>query len=327
MSGRAGEAVASAQWARICAANGHLTRGTMSFRLRVVSDQRRSLAERSSVVFGVEGGTIGRSADNDWVLPDPLRYVSAHHARVQFRDGHFYLQDVSTNGVFVNDDRSRSPSAAPSGYRLAQRRRAAHGRLPDRGRAGARDQARDPSRFRRAAVPTSIHALHTDRPRRADATSAPCSISTSCWSRLRDRLEAASSRSTPTARRSLRPRPALAAARTEAAPRQRPLAERHRRPSDGLARPAHRAARQGGRPRTRRTAPARRRSTTCNGTAGILPRRRHRCREAAGGCPDAAAASRRPAVPRGAGGLQGPRAHAQRDPQSLPHRAAAAGAR
>ena len=25
-------------------------------------------------------------------------------ARVQFREGHFYLQDVSTNGVYVNDD-------------------------------------------------------------------------------------------------------------------------------------------------------------------------------------------------------------------------------
>ena len=73
-------------------------------RLRVVSEQRRSLAERSSTTFSVEGGTIGRSADNDWVLPDPLRYVSAHHARVQFREGHFYLQDVSTNGVYVNDD-------------------------------------------------------------------------------------------------------------------------------------------------------------------------------------------------------------------------------
>ena len=44
-------------------------------RLRVVSEQRRSLAERSSAIFSVEGGTIGRSADNDWVLPDPQRYV------------------------------------------------------------------------------------------------------------------------------------------------------------------------------------------------------------------------------------------------------------
>src|SRR5437879_7204095 len=81
-----------------------LVRGTM-LKLRIVSDQGRSLAERSSAIFSVEGGTIGRSADNDWVLPDPLRYVSAHHARVQFREGHFYLQDVSTNGVYVNDDR------------------------------------------------------------------------------------------------------------------------------------------------------------------------------------------------------------------------------
>src|SRR3981081_4095340 len=74
-----------------------LSRGTMTLRLRVVSDQRRSLGDRGSIIFTVDGGTIGRSADNDWVLPDPLRYVSAHHARVQYRNGSFYLHDVSTN--------------------------------------------------------------------------------------------------------------------------------------------------------------------------------------------------------------------------------------
>ena len=87
-------------------------------RLKIVSDQRRTLAERSSAVFSVEGGTIGRSADNDWVLPDPSRYVSAHHARVQFREGHFYLQDVSTNGVYVNDDMEPLAKRGSSGYRL-----------------------------------------------------------------------------------------------------------------------------------------------------------------------------------------------------------------
>src|SRR5215469_6377847 len=96
----------------------HLSRGTM-LRLRIVSDQRRSLADRSSASFSVEGGTIGRSADNDWVLPDPQRYVSAHHARVQFREGHFYLQDVSTNGVYVNDDMEPLAKRGSSGYRLA----------------------------------------------------------------------------------------------------------------------------------------------------------------------------------------------------------------
>jgi len=88
-------------------------------RLKIVSDQRRSLAERSTAVFSVEGGTIGRSADNDWVLPDPARYVSAHHARVQFREGHFYLQDVSTNGVYVNDATEPLAKRGSSGYRLA----------------------------------------------------------------------------------------------------------------------------------------------------------------------------------------------------------------
>src|SRR5215475_6262959 len=101
-----------------CAGNlSAMSRGTM-LRLRVVSDQRRTLAERSTATFSVEGGTIGRSADNDWVLPDPMRYVSAHHARVQFREGHFYLQDVSTNGVYVNDDMEPLAKRGSSGYRL-----------------------------------------------------------------------------------------------------------------------------------------------------------------------------------------------------------------
>src|ERR1700754_5204744 len=76
----------------------------MTLRLRIVSDQRRLLGDRSSITFTVDGGNIGRSADNDWVLPDHLRYVSAHHARVQYRDGHFFLEDLSTNGTFVNED-------------------------------------------------------------------------------------------------------------------------------------------------------------------------------------------------------------------------------
>src|SRR5262249_33899913 len=75
----------------------------MALRLRVVSDHRRSLGDRCNIVFGVGGGTIGRSADNDWVLPDALRYVSAHHARISFRQGAYFLEDVSTNGVYIND--------------------------------------------------------------------------------------------------------------------------------------------------------------------------------------------------------------------------------
>ncbi|HEV2229190.1 MAG TPA: type VI secretion system-associated FHA domain protein TagH [Steroidobacteraceae bacterium] len=133
----------------------------MTLRLRVVSDQRRSLADRSTAVFSVEGGTIGRSADNDWVLPDPLRYVSAHHARVQFREGHFYLQDVSTNGVYVNDDMEPLAKRGSSGYRLVNgdvlRIGEYHIVAALEAQRAAPASAEDPA----AAVPTSIHALRT----------------------------------------------------------------------------------------------------------------------------------------------------------------------
>ena len=60
------------------------------------------------------GGTIGRSADNDWVLPDPLRYVSAHHARISFREGHYYLEDLSTNGVLRQRCQAAGRQARPA---------------------------------------------------------------------------------------------------------------------------------------------------------------------------------------------------------------------
>jgi type VI secretion system protein len=75
----------------------------MALKLTILSSQRAPLGPHGSIAFGVGGGTIGRSNDNDWVLPDPQRYLSAHHARVQFRHGAYYLFDTSTNGVFVND--------------------------------------------------------------------------------------------------------------------------------------------------------------------------------------------------------------------------------
>jgi len=83
----------------------------MAVRLEVVSNQRQALGALSSIVLGVSGGSIGRALDNDWPLPDPRRYLSGHHARIHFRQGGFYLEDCSTNGVFVND------AAAPQGRR------------------------------------------------------------------------------------------------------------------------------------------------------------------------------------------------------------------
>ena len=42
---------------------------------------------------------IGRSSDNDWVLPAPGRLVSSQYCVVQYKVGRYYLTDNSTNGV------------------------------------------------------------------------------------------------------------------------------------------------------------------------------------------------------------------------------------
>jgi len=83
----------------------------MALRLEVISSQRQALGALSSIVLGVSGGSIGRALDNDWALPDPRRYLSGHHARIHFRQGAYFLEDSSTNGVFVND------ATAPQGRR------------------------------------------------------------------------------------------------------------------------------------------------------------------------------------------------------------------
>ncbi|HEV7605977.1 MAG TPA: type VI secretion system-associated FHA domain protein TagH, partial [Steroidobacteraceae bacterium] len=75
----------------------------MALRLRVISDHRHRMGDKSTFVFGVSGGSIGRSAENDWVLPDDMRYVSGRHARVVFHKGRYLLQDTSSNGTFIND--------------------------------------------------------------------------------------------------------------------------------------------------------------------------------------------------------------------------------
>jgi type VI secretion system FHA domain protein len=132
----------------------------MTLRLRVVSDHRRQLAERHTIIFGMSGGSIGRSSDNDWVLPDPLRYVSAHHARIHFRDGHFYLEDLSTNGVFVNDQPEALAKLGSSGYRLKNGDVLRVGDYQIVVALESETVPEIPELDSAAAVPTSIHALH-----------------------------------------------------------------------------------------------------------------------------------------------------------------------
>src|SRR3954468_21854826 len=76
----------------------------MILTLEVTGGQAQSLSVTRKV-FKAIGGTIGRLPDNDWVIADP--YVSSRHALIRFVNGKYFIEDTSTNGVFINSPDSR----------------------------------------------------------------------------------------------------------------------------------------------------------------------------------------------------------------------------
>jgi len=76
----------------------------MPLQLEIISDHKDILDDDCVRVFREDGGTIGRSLENDWILPDPDKFISGKHATIDFQTGAYYLADVSTNGIYVNSD-------------------------------------------------------------------------------------------------------------------------------------------------------------------------------------------------------------------------------
>lgn len=76
----------------------------MPLELKIVSEHADLVGDDSVREFHESGGTIGRSLQNDWILPDPDRYISGRHATIDFKGGIYYLLDTSSNGVYVNKE-------------------------------------------------------------------------------------------------------------------------------------------------------------------------------------------------------------------------------
>ena len=55
--------------------------------------------------------TVGRSTENDLVLPDPEKYLSNRHCVLERRGRDYVLLDVSTNGTFLNYQPDRLDAA------------------------------------------------------------------------------------------------------------------------------------------------------------------------------------------------------------------------
>lgn len=71
----------------------------MSLCLTITSYHKITPGQCSEKSMSQGSMAIGRSSDNDWVLPDPERLVSSQHCVIQYKDGRYYLTDNSTNGV------------------------------------------------------------------------------------------------------------------------------------------------------------------------------------------------------------------------------------
>jgi type VI secretion system FHA domain protein len=97
--------------------------GQMALRLTVTSEHSALLGEHATMVLDKSGGTIGRANDNDWVLPDPQRFVSAHHARISYRNGSYIIEDTSTNGLYLNDGADPVGRTGPQPLRPGDRLR------------------------------------------------------------------------------------------------------------------------------------------------------------------------------------------------------------
>ncbi|MCC5825373.1 type VI secretion system-associated FHA domain protein TagH [Alkalimonas sp.] len=74
----------------------------MWLELSVVSYHRLSPRLKTVMRFEASGGTIGRSEQANWQLADPERIVSGMHAVVASDGQGFYIEDLSTNGLFIN---------------------------------------------------------------------------------------------------------------------------------------------------------------------------------------------------------------------------------
>jgi type VI secretion system protein len=62
-----------------------------------------------SLILDRRGAMIGRDPTSDWCLPDPSLHISSRHCEVSFRDGQYVLNDISTNGTFLNGAATRLP--------------------------------------------------------------------------------------------------------------------------------------------------------------------------------------------------------------------------
>lgn len=57
---------------------------------------------------------IGRDTSAGWMIPDPTAQISRLHCILAVAGGRLTLQDLSSNGVFIDDEKTRAPHRDPT---------------------------------------------------------------------------------------------------------------------------------------------------------------------------------------------------------------------
>ncbi len=75
---------------------------TMKLEISIIKYRGAPPSNKQDFIFNQEGGSIGRSEDNAWILPDERNFLSRVQASIIFQNEKFYLIDKSSNGCFIN---------------------------------------------------------------------------------------------------------------------------------------------------------------------------------------------------------------------------------
>ena len=74
----------------------------MKLTLSVISFAGADVKGSKKITLNREGASLGRKENNTLVLPDAKRYVSGHHALIEYSHPDYFIKDTSANGVLIN---------------------------------------------------------------------------------------------------------------------------------------------------------------------------------------------------------------------------------
>ena len=80
----------------------------MNLLLKIINNPKETI-NAASHEFKKENGTIGRESDCSWVLLDKQGAVSRVHLEVEYKQGNYFMIDVSTNGTLYTRENRKVP--------------------------------------------------------------------------------------------------------------------------------------------------------------------------------------------------------------------------